>query len=234
MTEAKKRPERKFVDADGGKSEKAEIKKMEEIRKKAKPLRIVSWILWILAIACEIILVLLINGTIYAQDPSTFLYIGLAVDFILVLIAGQLWKKANDCDPASKSDEFKFFLQNQLGTIMTIVAFLPLIIIILTNKNLDGKTKKLASIIGIVLMLIAGIASYDFNPPSQEDLAQAKAQAASVNGGIAYWTRFGKSYHFDPNCQTLLNSEVIFHGSVEEAFAANRNDPCDFCVKEIK
>ena len=47
-----------------------------------------------------------------------------------------------------------------------------------------------------------------------------------------YWTRFGKSYHLDPNCHTLMRSSKVYQGTIEEAFEANRTDPCDFCALE--
>ena len=70
----------------------------------------------------------------------------------------------------------------------------------------------------------------DFSPSSSEDLAAAQEAAEEIGDGSAYWTQFGKSYHLDPNCQTLLNSSTIYNGTIEEAFDANREDPCNFCA----
>ena len=80
--------------------------------------------------------------------------------------------------------------------------------------------------------LIAALLSIDFSPASSEDLAAAQELALEVGDGTAYWTQFGKSYHLNPDCSTLLNSSTIYEGTVEEAFAANREDPCDFCALE--
>ena len=49
---------------------------------------------------------------------------------------------------------------------------------------------------------------------------------------VAYWTKYGHSYHFSLECQTLRNSkrENIYSGTLQEALDANRTDPCDFCA----
>ena len=97
---------------------------------------------------------------------------------------------------------------------------------------MDAKTKKLVSIIAAIAIVIAALLSIDFSPTSSEDLAAAQELALEVGDGNAYWTQFGKSYHLNPDCSTLLRSSTIYEGTVEEAFAANREDPCDFCALE--
>jgi hypothetical protein len=119
-----------------------------------------------------------------------------------------------------------------MGLIAAIICFLPLIILLLKNKDMDAKTKKLVSIIAAIAIVIAALLSIDFSPTSSEDLAAAQELALEVGDGTAYWTQFGKSYHLNPDCSTLLNSSTIYEGTVEEAFAANREDPCDFCALE--
>ncbi|HQI71472.1 MAG TPA: hypothetical protein PLT47_12020, partial [Bacteroidales bacterium] len=59
------------------------------------------------------------------------------------IIGSLQWKKANRFDPASEKDKIRFFIQNQLGAIISIIAFLPLIILIFTNKNMTGSKKVL-------------------------------------------------------------------------------------------
>lgn len=62
--------------------------------------------------------------------------LGLIVgDGITAIIGSLLWKQANRLDPASEKDKFRFFVQNQLGLLITIVAFFPLVLLILTDKN---------------------------------------------------------------------------------------------------
>ncbi len=117
----------------------------------------------------------------------------------------------------------------QHGVIAAIIALAPLIVLFLKDKKLDPKKKKILAIVAVAALLIAGLSSVDWNPPSQEDLEAAQAE---VGDGTVYWTAFGKSYHLDPDCHTLKNSATIYSGTVEEAFAASRNDPCDYCALE--
>ncbi len=65
----------------------------------------------------------------------------MVVDLVLVVIGSMLWKKSNRLDPASEKNKFMFFMQSQLGLVVSAIAFLPLIIFILTSKNLDKKQK---------------------------------------------------------------------------------------------
>ena len=46
-----------------------------------------------------------------------------------------------------------------------------------------------------------------------------------------YWTPNGKSYHKDRNCTALKRSKTVLSGTLAEAEAAGKYDPCDFCVK---
>ena len=198
-------------------------------------LRISCCVMWILAIVAEIIAILILNGTIYVPDDNftMWLLIPLAVDFVLVIVAGQLWKKANDRDPASEKNKFKFFLQNQLGMIMALICFVPFIVLLLSNKKLEKGTKKLVSIVAVIMLIVAGLFSFDWNPASAEDLAAAEDSARAAGKGNVYWTTFGKSYHYDEECHTLSRSSKLYTGTISEAFEANRSDPCDFCVKQL-
>lgn len=55
-----------------------------------------------------------------------------------------MWKAANRHDPASRAEPFRFFVQNQLGAIITLIAFLPLIVLIPMEKNMVPKNKQIA------------------------------------------------------------------------------------------
>ena len=98
----------------------------------------------------------------------TWLIVAIVVILILAITGSMLWKKANRLDPASEKDKVRFFIQNQLGAIMAVLAFLPLVILIFANKDVDGKTKGIAGSIAVVALLIAGITGADFSPPSVE------------------------------------------------------------------
>jgi hypothetical protein len=91
------------------------------------------------------------------------------VAIAIFAIAGSLmWKAANKHDPARESEPFKFFIQNQLGAIITVIAFLPLIVLIFMNKDIDPKNKKIAGGVGVVLAVVATLIGVSYNPPSVE------------------------------------------------------------------
>ena len=134
----------------------------------AKRLRIFAALSWIVAIGTEVVGIVLLRQHKFDHGNLPLL-IGLLVVIAVFAIAGSLmWKAANKHDPASKSDTVKFFVQNQLGAIITVVAFLPLIVLIFMDKDMDPKNKKIAGGIGAVLAVVATLIGVDFNPPSVE------------------------------------------------------------------
>src|SRR5690625_6344027 len=110
---------------------------------------------WILAVGVQIFAILkLLNN-----EMLTWLIVTLVVILALSITGSQLWKKANRLDPASEQNKTKFFIQNQLGAIMAVLSFLPLIILLLANKDLGKKTKGIAGGVAVVAMLKIGRAS---------------------------------------------------------------------------
>jgi hypothetical protein len=138
----------------------------------AKSLRIYAALAWVVAIGTEIAgVVLLKKGTF--NEGNLALLIGLLVVIAVFAIAGSLfWKKANRHDPASRADGFRFFVQNQLGAIITMIAFLPLLAMIFLDKDMDPKNKKIAGAVGVGLALLATVIGIDFKPPSTEQYTQ--------------------------------------------------------------
>ena len=230
MAEEKKK---KIIDASTGEEVAAGSKR--PAMQAAKPvgnatgLRVGAIILWVLAIVFEILALLVVLGKLDIKFMSTLaqLIVFIVLDLACVIIGSQLWKKANHIKPASEKNPFLFWLWNNMGVVVCVFAFVPIIILMLANKNLDKKTKVIAVIVAIIALLIGGVASYDFNPVSQEQL-QAAEQAIS---GDVYWSPFGHVYHTHDDCQALNHSDQLTYGSVEEAVAANRTRLCSFCAK---
>jgi hypothetical protein len=134
----------------------------------AKRLRIFAALSWIVAIGGEVVGIVLLRQHKFDHGNLPLL-IGLLVVIAVFAIAGSLmWKAANKHDPASKSEPTKFFIQNQLGASITVLAFLPLIVLIFMDKDMDPKNKKIAGGIGVVLAVAATFIGIDFNPPSVE------------------------------------------------------------------
>jgi hypothetical protein len=150
----------------------------------AKRLRIFAALAWIVAIGTEVAGIVLLRQHKFDHGNLPLL-IGLLVVIAIFAIAGSLmWKAANKHDPASKSEPVKFFVQNQLGAIITVIAFLPLIVLIFMDKDMDPKNKKIAGGIGVVLAAAATLIGVDFNPPSVEQYTQdMNSCAAQIKAG---------------------------------------------------
>jgi hypothetical protein len=134
----------------------------------ATRLRIFAVIAWIIAIAGEIAGVVLLYRHTF-DHGNLGLLIGLLVGIAVFAIAGSLmWKAANTHDPARESDRARFFFQNQLGAIITLIAFLPLIVLIFMDKDMDPKNKKVAGGVGVVLAIVATLLGVSYHPPSVE------------------------------------------------------------------
>jgi len=197
----------------------------------AKPLRIGAVILWALAIVFEVLAVLVafgkINLTFLPQMP--LLIVLIVLDLACVIAGSQLWKKANHIDPASEANPTKFWLWNNMGVIVCVVAFVPLVILMLSNKNLDKKTKAICTVVAIIALLIGGLTSYDFNPVSAEE---KEAAVEALGEEQVYWAPFGKVYHTHEDCGSLNQSETLTVGTVEQAIAAGRTRLCYFCAQQ--
>jgi uncharacterized membrane protein len=145
----------------------------------ATRLRIFAAISWAVAIGAEIAGIIMLRQHRF-DHGNLGLLIGLLVVIAVFAIAGSLmWKAANKQDPAREADAARFFFQNQLGAIMTVLAFLPLIVLIFMDKDMDPKNKKIAGGIGVVLAAVATLIGVDFNPPSVEQYTKDMNQCAA-------------------------------------------------------
>lgn len=138
----------------------------------AKRLRIFAALSWIVAIGGEIAGIVLLRQNKFDQG-NLGLLIGILVGIAVFAIAGSLmWKAANKHDPARESDRAKFFFQNQLGAIITVIAFLPLLVLIFMDKDMDPKNKKIAGGVGAVLAVAATMMGVSWDPPSVEQYTE--------------------------------------------------------------
>ena len=55
------------------------------------------------------------------------LKIAIKTTIICLIIGSLLWKKANHIDPASEKNKVKFFLWNNMGLIVAVFAFVPVL-----------------------------------------------------------------------------------------------------------
>lgn len=145
----------------------------------AARLRIFAALSWIIAIGCEVAGVVLLYRHKF-DHGNLGLLIGILVVIAIFAIAGSLmWKDANKQDPARESEPFRFFVQNQLGAIVTLIAFVPLIVLIFMDKDMDPKNKKIAGGVGVVLAAIAALIGVSYHPPSVEQYTQDMNKCAA-------------------------------------------------------
>ena len=150
----------------------------------AMRLRIFAALAWIVAIGGEIAGIVMLRQHRFDHGNLSVL-VGMLVGIAIFAITGSLmWKAANRHDPARQSDQAKFFFQNQLGAIITLIAFLPLIVLIFMDKDMDPKNKKVAGVVGAVLAVVATLIGVSWKPPSVEQYTKdMNACAAQINAG---------------------------------------------------
>ncbi|MDR1711581.1 MAG: hypothetical protein LBR58_07000 [Propionibacteriaceae bacterium] len=221
-----------------------------EAKSQATTKRIIAAVLWVLAIGLEAFAIFWVlkqfgpAGTpIFGMSGGTgaliLLIILLVVIGVLAVIGSMQWKAANRLDPAKRADGVRFFIQNQLGAIVTVVAFLPLIILILLNKDMDTKQKGIAGAVGGVVLVVAVLLGWDWNPVAAEDysyddqVVAALAGQADASGVDVYWVDGGSVYHVCAEVPDLNRASkacedpesekcVIRQGTVSDAIAANK------------
>ena len=198
-------------------------------RQNALPYRIFAFVLWILAIGFEVMAILLYTHTLEfkftVENPGWMIswIVCLALDLICVIIGSLLWKKGNHLDPASAKNKVKFWLHNNLGVIVAIVAFAPFVIFALTDKKADKKSKIIATVVAVVALLIAGLCSYDWNPLSQEEMLE------NAHIDTVYWTQSGTVYHAYDDCSHLNHSVELLTGTSATAIENGKTRLCKTC-----
>lgn len=198
----------------------------------AKSKRVLAWVLWVIAFAFEVLAFLIFAGKLDVgfinRNQVLWLIVALALDLGCVILGAQFWKQANHMDPISEANKTKFWLHNNMGVIVCCFAFIPFIILALKQKDADPKLKKIAVIAAAAALLIGGATSIDYNPVSQEGLAQAADTLSDVS---VYWTAYGKKYHTHEDCQHLDRSDELVMGSIEDAIESGRSTICKTCAK---
>lgn len=202
-----------------------------EAKAKAMQLRLFSVLAWLVAIGGEIFSIL----KLIHNETLVWLIVAIVVILALAVTGNLLWKKANRLDPASEKNKVAFFFKSQLGAIMSVLAFLPLVILIFTNKDLSGKSKGIAGVAAIIALLAAGITGIDFNPPSVEKYteeinAQTDSLRELTGTDHVYWTpKAGNKYHIYENCQHIRGREIA-DGTVKDAWESRHIENGELCL----
>lgn len=202
-------------------------KPTEEAKKKATNLRIVAWVAWVLAIGAELFAIFYLMR----QDPiqMTWLIVTLVVIAALAIGGNLAWRQANRLDPASKKNKTKFFIQNQLGGIMTVIAFLPLALVVFTDKNMDNKEKAWVGGLGIAAMVLiaatTGI-SWDGGPSVEQYTEEEDIITLLTGEDVVYWTKNGSVFHVCadvPDVNKESKDGQIYEGTVADAHASGKD-----------
>jgi len=206
----------------------------DEAKGKAKQLRMFAVLAWVAAMAGQIFAIF----NLISDEMLVWLIVAIVVILALAITGSTLWKKANRLDPASEKDKTRFFIQNQLGAILGVLAFLPLAIMIFMNKDIDGKTKGIAGTIAVLAMAAAGITGADFNPPSVEkytkEIQEQTADLEELNvSDDVYWTESGNKYHIFDDCHHIKNKSNKSRGTVKQSFEQKGiSELCKTCRKK--
>ncbi|WP_435744377.1 hypothetical protein [Microbacterium sp. PMB16] len=218
-------------------------------KKQATTLRWIAAALWALAIAAEAVGIfwllrqrvfvgedgklvrdadtgLLREQGVTAQFPQwafITLLVLLVVIAALSITGSVLWKKANRLDPARKSDTVRFFVQNQLGAIIAVIAFVPLIILVFLNKDMDKSQKTIAGIVGIALAALAAVLGTTLNPPSVEQYTADQSAVIQLLGqDEVVWVDGGAVYHVCDQVSAIQTGSEIRTGTTAEAVEAGK------------
>ncbi|KJL19559.1 hypothetical protein RL72_03211 [Microbacterium azadirachtae] len=220
-----------------------------EAKATATRLRWIAVVLWVVAIAAEAVGIFWLlrqrqvtggDGQ-YVRNPDTGLleqqgatttfpqwaFITLLVLFVVIAalsITGSfLWKKANRLDPARRSDTVRFFVQNQLGAIIAIIAFVPLIILVFLNKDMDKGQKTIAGIVGIALAALAVVLGIDFTPPSVEQYTADQSTVIQLLGkDQVVWVDGGTVYHVCEEVPAIQTGSDKRTGTTAQAVEAGK------------
>lgn len=197
-----------------------------EARKRALIFRIVAGALWLIAIGVELYLIF---GVLMKDNsdgfPMTRLIVLLVVMGVLSVVGSLLWKRANHMDPASEKDKVRFFVQNQLGAFVAVVAFLPLVVLILLNDDMDKNQKTIAGGIAGVILVVATLVGIDFDSASVERYtieAQWDRQRVIAMTGEdeVFWVDTGRVFHLCAEVSPLQKTSTateIKAGTVQAA-----------------
>jgi hypothetical protein len=196
----------------------------------ATRLRIIALVLWAVAIILELVAIFWLLRPPFDELAANhgfpqwrwWTLLGfIAVIGVLAITGSFLWKKANRYDPATRNEPVKFFIQNQLGAFIALLAFLPLIVMIFMNKDMDAKQKNIAGAAGIIVALAATVLGIDFKPLSQEQAAvESQVVTHLVGQDLVWWSQGGKVVHLCEGVSDLQNAKTpVSSGPIADAFA---------------
>ncbi len=204
-----------------------------EAKAQATRSRLIALVLWAVAIALELVAIFwllrppfdeLVANQGFPQWRWWTLLGFIAVIGVLAIMGSLLWKSANRHDPASRNEPVRFFIQNQLGAFIALLAFLPLLIMIFTNKDMNQQQKNIAGAAGVVVALAAVVLGIDFKPLSQEQAAvESQVVTQLVGEDNVWWSAGGGVVHLCQQASDIQNATTqISSGPIADALAQGK------------
>jgi hypothetical protein len=195
--------------------------------------RIIALALWAAAIILELVAIFWLLRPPFDELAASqgfpqwrwYALLGfIAIIGVLAVIGSLLWKKANRYDPATRKEPVKYFIQNQLGAFIALLAFLPLIVMIFLNKDMDAKQKNIAGAAGIIVAIAATVLGIDFKPLSQEQAAvESQVVTQLVGQDLAWLSDGGKVVHLCDSASDIRNATTpVMSGPIADALAKGK------------
>lgn len=204
-----------------------------ESKSQAKKLRMYAIVGWVVAMILQVLSIM----KLISDETLIALIVAIVVILGIAFISARSWKKSNKLDPTSEKNSVRFFLQNQLGAIMGVLCFLPMVISIFTSNNISNKTKAIAGSAASIAMTAAGIQGAEFDAASiekySEEIKKQNAEAADVgiNANSVFWSKAGNKYHAYDDCH-YIKGKALSSGSIKQSWEQKGiSELCKVCRK---
>ena len=204
-----------------------------EAKATARKFRTYAIIGWAVAMLAQVLCIM----KLISDETLIGLIASIVVILAITFFSGRFWKKSNKLDPTSEKNALRFFLQNQLGAIMGVLCFLPMVISIFTSNNISGKTKAIAGTAASAAMTAAGISGAEFDSASIEKYTKEikeqnkDAESVGINSNLVYWSKAGNKYHAYTDCQ-YIKGKSQNSGSIKKSWEEKGiSELCKVCKK---
>ncbi len=204
-----------------------------EAKATARKFRTYAIIGWVVAMIGQVLAIM----KLISDETLIALIVAIVAILAIAFFSGRFWKKSNKLDPTSEKNQLRFFFQNQLGAIMGVMCFLPMVISIFTSNSISGKTKAIAGSAASVAMTAAGISGAEFDAASIEKYTKEieeqnkEANSVGINTNNVFWSKAGNKYHAFNDCQ-YIKGKALSNGSIKQSWEQKGiSELCKVCRK---
>ncbi len=169
-------------------------------------MRILAWVAWLTAIGLELFVVL----WVLPQGSHRIWLLNLLIPTGMLAAAGSLlWRRAEASRVLATTGPgwadfgghgWRSRLRRQIGPVMTVLAFLPLSVLVLFDRKLSGKQRLLAGGLGLAILTLSVAVSFPLDPGSTRDQRAAeKSLVRELTGkNKVYWVEGESLFHLCP------------------------------------